>query len=53
MKEKWKVFYYNGKELCAYTVRGTFDGEEEDTKELLTYKNEIDPNDIKVVIEDR
>ena len=33
--EKWKVFYYNEKELGAYTLKGTFDGEEEATKEQI------------------
>ena len=30
MGELWKVFKDSktGKELCAYTIRGTFDGEE-------------------------
>ena len=40
--EKYKVFYYNGKELCAYTLRGTFESEEEATKELLAKENGID-----------
>ena len=26
--EKWKVFYINGVEKCAYTLFGTFDGED-------------------------
>lgn len=51
--EKWKVFYYNGKELGAYTVYGTFSGEEEATKELLANENKIKAEDIKVVIEER
>lgn len=51
--EKWKVFYYNGKELCAYTLYGTFDGEEQATKELLASENEININDIMVKIETR
>ena len=51
--EKWKVFYYEGKELCAYTMDGTFKGEEEATKELLASENKIDVKEIKVVIEER
>ena len=31
--EKWKVFYYNEKELCAYTLKGSFKSEEQATKE--------------------
>lgn len=51
--EKWKVFYYKGKELGAYTLYGTFKGEEEATKELLANENEIAVEDIEVVIEER
>lgn len=51
--EKYKVFYYNGKELCAYTMYGTFQGEEEATKELLAFEHEIDVADIEVKIEER
>lgn len=51
--EKYKVFYYNEKELVAYTLEGTFTGEEEATKELLAYENGINIEDIKVVIEER
>ena len=51
--EKWKVFYYEGKELGAYTVYGTFDGEEEATKELLANENGIVAEDIRVAIEER
>ena len=41
--EKWKVFYHNGKELCAYTLNGSFEGEEEATKALLAeeYKKSL------------
>ena len=51
--EKWKVFYYNEKELCAYTLYGTFDGEEQATKESLANENKIDIDDIIVKIETR
>lgn len=51
--EKWKVFYYQEKELGAYTLEGTFAGEEEATKELLASENQIAVEDIKVVIEER
>ncbi len=51
--EKWKVFYYNEKELGAYTLEGTFKGEEEATKELFASENNIPITDIKVVIEER
>ena len=51
--EKYLVFYYNNKELCAYTLRGTFYGEEEATKNLLAYENNINSSDITVKIEER
>ena len=35
MKEPWIVFLYQGKEVCAFTVRGTFPGEIDATKDLL------------------
>ena len=51
--EKWKMFYYNGNELGGYTVRGTFEGEEQATKELLASENGVDISDIEVKIEER
>ena len=50
---KYKVFYYEGKELGAYTLYGTFKGEEEATKELLASENNIAVEDIEVAIEER
>lgn len=49
----YKVFYHKGKELCAYTMKETFEGEEKATKELLAYENGIDIDDIEVKIEKR
>lgn len=46
MKEPWIVFYLNGKELCAVTVRGSFAGEIAATKELLAYENSVSVDDI-------
>ena len=51
--EKWKVFYHGEEELGAYTLEGTFEGEEDATKELLASENGITVEDIKVVIEER
>ena len=51
--EKYRVFYHGGKELCAYTLYGTFEGEEEATKELLAEENRISVDDIEVRIEER
>lgn len=51
--ELWKVFYINGKEVCSYTIFGTFAGEEQATKELLASENGVNINDIIVKIETR
>ena len=51
--ERWKVFYYKDKELCSYTLYGSFVGEEQATKELLASENGININDIVVKIETR
>lgn len=51
--EKWKVFYYNEKELCAYTLNGSFKSEEQATKELLAKEYKIPVEEIKVVVEER
>lgn len=53
--EKWKVFKDSktGKEFCAYTIRGTFAGEEEDTKKLTAAINNIPQEQITVTIETR
>lgn len=48
----WKVFIDSntGKKLGAYTMDGTFEGEEEATKELLAYQHGISVDQIKVMI---
>ena len=53
--EKWKVFRDNntGRELCAYTIRGTFPGEEAATIEQLAHEEGITPDQISVTIENR
>lgn len=51
--EKYMVFYYNNKELCAYTLRGSFFGETEATAELLAYEHNINIQDIIIKIEER
>lgn len=51
---EWVVFYdLNGKELLAYTVKGTFAEERENTKKLLAAERGIEPEDISVKIEIR
>lgn len=52
-KECWKVFYLCDRELCAYTVKDTFDGEEESTKQFLALENGVAVEDIQVRIERR
>lgn len=55
MMEKWKVFRdrKTGRELCAYTIRGTFPGEETATVELIAAEEGITPDQIKITIENR
>ena len=38
IKELWKVFTKDGKELFSYTIRGEGEDEEECTKQLLAYE---------------
>lgn len=53
--ELWKVFFNSetGEELSAYTLRGTFQGEEEATRELLAHENGIPVEQIRTKIERR
>lgn len=55
MGELWKVFVdtTTGRELCAYTIRGTFDGEEQATREMLAHENGLQTDQIKTRIERR
>jgi len=55
MSEKWKIFRDKdtGRELCAYTIRGTFPGEERATIELLAAEDGIKEDQITVSIESR
>lgn len=55
MGELWKVFYNSktGEELSAYTLRGTFDGEEQATRELLAHDKGISAEEIETRIERR
>lgn len=52
MAEHWKEFYNaeTGEILASYTIRGTFEGEEAATIELLAGERGIDPADIKTRI---
>lgn len=52
-KQLWKVFKLNNKELCSYTLYGTFKGEEEATKKSLAHEYNCNINDIIVSIEER
>lgn len=51
--KKWKVFYLNGKELMRYTLKGTFAGEEQATKEMLAYDHGVSVEDIQTKLEER
>ena len=44
----WLVFYLRGKELCRYTVSGTFAGEMQETRCLLAYENGVSLDEITV-----
>lgn len=48
IKEVWKVFTKNGRELFAYTVRGEFEEEQTATIALLAYENCCLPSSIHV-----
>lgn len=52
MRDQWIKFTApDGKELGAYTVRGTFPGEMKATRELLAAENGYQPEDIKVSLD--
>ncbi len=53
MSEIWKVFKNRdtGQELLAYTMSGTFTGEEEASKEQLAAEHGIDVGQIETVLE--
>lgn len=53
MLEQWLVFRHDGKELCAFTLRGTSPGEREETVKLLAHENGIPAEEITVSIEPR
>ena len=55
MTEQWLVFRdrETGRELCAYTIRGTFAGERAATVELLAHENGIEPERITTTLERR
>lgn len=53
MSEMWCVFYHGDKELGAYTTRGTFQGERDETIALLSYENGIPADEIRVAYEVR
>ena len=42
-----------GQELAAFTIRGTFPGETEATRDLLAAEHGLPPEQITVTIEDR
>ena len=52
-KKLWLVFYHGAKELMAYTLDGTFEGEAEDTIDLLAYENGISKESIRVACEEK
>lgn len=53
MREDWLVFYHDGEEIGSYTIRGTFQGEREETIALLAHEKGIPPEEITARIEKR
>lgn len=53
--QQWLVFKDSktGRELCAYTIRGTFKGERQATIEQLAQEEGIDPARITTTMEQR
>ena len=53
--EQWVIFKDSktGKELFAYTVRGTFKGERDATIELLAHENGIPKEQIETEIRNK
>ena len=51
IKELWKVFAKEGKELFSYTIRGESEDEEECTKQLLAYENHCYPNTLREALQ--
>lgn len=52
-KELWKEFWFEGERLCAYTVEGEAEGEEDATVEQLAFEAGCWPDDIDVRIVER
>ena len=51
---KWIAFYDSaGKELAAYTINGTFEGELKATVDLLAFEHGISPEEITIKEEER
>lgn len=53
MSELWAVFYHGDKELSAYTMKGTFPREKEETIALLAHEKGIPEEEIRVEYEVR
>ena len=55
MAELWKIFTdrITGEEYARYTIDGTFEGEEQATKELIAYEKGISVDRIQTTIKRR
>lgn len=53
MCEQWVVFRHEGREICAYTLRGTFPEELAETKKLLANEKGIPEDEISCTVETR
>ena len=51
--ENWIVFHHCGNEIGSCTVRGLFEGEIQDTVNLIANECGINPDDIQMFVEYR
>ena len=53
LRRHWVAFYHNGVELCRYSLYGSFDGECEETIQLLAYEKGVHADEIywKIIYE--
>lgn len=52
MNYNWIVFKVGDKELCRYSIKGTFMGELKATLELLAFENDINIDEIVIKLEE-
>ena len=50
MGRTWVIFYFEDRELLRYSLFGEFEGEREETINLLAYENDIPVEEICWVV---